>query len=100
MKQPERAPEPRPVYISDTVPTPTGDALALVRPWTAVCHLRQPFLWICHDNLREVSRWTYAPRKRPFSVTTISRSRVGISHGHTTWHATLDAAIRAAKRLA
>lgn len=66
--------------------------------WEKVCHSREPFITIHHFPTYDTSRWVSKDRKRPYTIWFSS----GRSCSHTTWsrHATLDAARKAAARLA
>jgi|KBSMisStandDraft_5_1062788.scaffolds.fasta_scaffold1253578_2 hypothetical protein len=78
-----------PVFILDRTPDAT-DTVA----WASICHRKDKYVLIRHDQNYERSRWDYAPRKRPFAVS-LNGPRFTYSH-----HTTLENAIKAARKLA
>lgn len=79
------------VYTLSRVPGATDGV-----EWTSICHSKNPFVFIHHSDLRDVSRWVSVKRKRPFMVATWSN---GYWAEHSA-HKTLDGARKAAQSLA
>lgn len=86
-----------PIYILKRVPG-ADPADANTVEWETICHSREPFVMIRHDPTRERSRWVFAPRKRPFTV--CYRSGKGVGWAEMSHHATIDAARKAAVKVA
>ena len=85
-----------PTYVLARTPGAEDQFLAPVREWEDICHSATDFQYITHLATRSVSRWTSAPRKRPFIVTLWHR-RKGYNVGAS---ATLVGAVKLAQRLA
>lgn len=83
-----------PVFILARVPGAAKDTVE----WTDICHRKTPFVYIAFEASYTVSRWHTKERKRPFAVHYDS----GHDRHSDTWsyHRTLDAAIKAANKLA
>jgi len=79
---------PLPIFITSKVP---GVEPGEMTEWTAICR-KPPFVTIGHDRLRPLSRWTFADRRKPFSVTVYSKGRVGLHVSDVTWYYTLEKA--------
>lgn len=71
--------------------------------WQDICHSREEFVLINHNDRRWVSRWDSVERKRAFDVIHWQGRKFRVfsylSHP-TSSHATFEAAMKAAKRLA
>ena len=80
--------------LSDPAINATGIDVPVVA-WEAICHDRSPKLIIHFEAVRWLSRWMTVPRKRPFCVHSVRRGRWSTT---LSYHATLAAAIRAAKQ--
>jgi hypothetical protein len=77
------------VYISHRTPgAEPGETIA----WEAVCHSREPFIWIDHRPLHSTGRWSSEPRLRPFMVEIFRRGRFGPHVAPVSSHKTLIAA--------
>ncbi len=81
------------IYIKSRTPG-TADG----RTWEDVCHSRDPFYWISHEEWRPTSRWQAVPRKKQFQVERFSRNKQGsLRKTRVGFYATLERAVRAAE---
>ena len=86
-----------PIYVLTHTPGATDTV-----EWTSICHLRTPSVIVHHNARRWTSRHVSQERKRPFDVCWSSGKHGDFSRlAHPiTSHATLEAALRAAKSFA
>jgi hypothetical protein len=86
-----------PLYVLAHTPGATDTV-----EWTAICHLRTPSVIVHYLARRWTSRHVSHERKRPFDVCWSSGHRGDFSRLHhpVSSHATLEAALRAAKAFA
>ena len=79
-----------PVYILARTPGAEGRTVE----WTEICHHKKEKIFITHEPYRDLSRWTFASRKRPFMVYINN-------HCHNlSAHKTLEAAEKSAEKFA
>lgn len=65
--------------------------------WTTVCN-KERFVYIMHLPFRDTSRWVSVDRKRPYGV--FYNRPKSIGSDAISWHKTLEAAERTAKKYA
>ena len=78
-----------PVFVLARTPGATDTV-----EWTDICHRKEAFVFIGYRALIHTSRWVSKEAKRPFVVYWRTHG------GEWSRHATLDAAIKAANKLA
>lgn len=83
-----------PVYLVQSFPE-IGTSRST--EWVSVCNI-QKFIYIQHLPFRDTSRWVSVDRKRPYGVF-LNRPK-SIGGDAISWHATLEAAERAANKYA
>lgn len=84
----------KPVYVLARTPGATDTV-----EWTDICQDRTTdFVMVHHVATRNTSRWNFVERKRPFEV--CYRSRKAVGWAEMSSHKTLEAAIKAANKLA
>lgn len=85
MKQPIK------VYVLARTPGATETV-----EWTDICHSRETFVAVSHEQFRDLSRWTHAARGRPFAVRVHRRPGSSIAMPEARWFGSLTSAMRAA----
>jgi hypothetical protein len=83
----------KPIYILSSNYREVGQGTE----WTAICRSKTPVVFINYSPLREKSRWVPVSNKRPYHVCELPR---GNPLEPISRHATLGAALKAARRVA
>ena len=99
-----------PVYILPNVRFGKGAANAdsehVLTEWTEIPSIKAktrkypPFVYVDHNSCRYTSRWVSVENKLPFHVSTFRLGRFGGLSHIASRHRTLEAAVKAAHKLA